>query len=86
MRTDLAAWVWRAATLGALLWIGYNLHRIERQMPSGIDYSTEQAIQGIEKDTEAIRDALSGRRSSSASPQGWEAFGQALPAPPAASK
>lgn len=55
---SVARWAWRLAALAALLWIGYTLHRIEQQLPSGMDYDTERAIQSIERDVDTIRRQL----------------------------
>lgn len=77
---DLPTWTWRAAVLCALLWIGYSLHRIERQMPAGLEYETEQRIESLQRDVQAIRERVGASRTPSPS-SGWDAWRDALPPP-----
>ncbi|MEL4181211.1 hypothetical protein [Roseateles sp. PN1] len=48
---EKAVLAWRAAMLVALVWIGYELHAINRAMPSGLSYQQEEQLRQISIDT-----------------------------------
>lgn len=39
--------LWRIAVLCALVWIGYELHQIRRNMPEGMSSATESDIRSM---------------------------------------
>ena len=43
MNRVLAEWIWRAAVVGALAWIGWELHQIRQDMMQPADESTTAA-------------------------------------------
>lgn len=51
--------LWRAGALLALCWIGYELHQVRREMPSGeLPYDTVQQIRFISLTIEKMRDDM----------------------------
>jgi hypothetical protein len=53
MKRMIADWVWRVALLGALLWIGWELHRFHDDMMQPAD---EQVTASAEPDV--VQDSL----------------------------
>ena len=52
---NVATWAWRAAILACGLWIGYQLHQVNRSMPEGMSYQAEEQIRSIAHDVEALK-------------------------------
>jgi len=55
---NLFVLAWRVAVLAALIWVGFELHSINRRMPTGTDYETEQQLRAIAIDVEQINKTL----------------------------
>lgn len=51
---------WRLAVLAALLWIGWELHSIQRKLPAGVSYQTERDIRSMAEDMDRLARKLAG--------------------------
>ena len=62
MKSSIAEWVWRAAVVCAMVWIGWELHRFHDDMMQPIDDAptvTADATQ-IQNGLDDVRDDLAG--------------------------
>ena len=62
MKQWVAEWLWRAALLGALAWIGWELHLLRADMNAPVDDTTTTAAapDDTQDSLDAIRDDLAG--------------------------
>lgn len=51
---------WRLAVLAALLWIGWELHSIQRNLPTGMPYETAGQIRDTAANVERLTNKLAG--------------------------
>jgi hypothetical protein len=58
LHSDAMTWAWRAAVIACGLWIGYELHQVNRSMPEDVSYTTEEQIRGIAHDLEGAKRQL----------------------------
>jgi hypothetical protein len=62
MKNLIAEWLWRAALLGALVWIGWELHLLHQDMnaPADDTVTTAAAPDETQESLDEIRDDLAG--------------------------